>query len=98
MELKRRAILTGTPQPEERWHSMWLPSSPPGPRPSYCRYISFAWKLDQGQSDAMYANLPKWANSSYRIEANTDGNPTKDQMRLMMQSLLADRFKLRIHV
>ena len=25
------------------------------------------------------------------------GNPTKDQMRLMMQSLLADRFKLAIH-
>jgi len=46
----------------------------------------------------MYANLPKWANSSYLIEANTDGNPTKDQMRLMMQSLLADRFKLRVHV
>jgi bla regulator protein blaR1 len=60
-------------------------------------YISFAWKLDPGQSDAMYATLPKWANNPYLIEANADGNPTKDQMRLMMQSLLADRFRLRIH-
>jgi hypothetical protein len=31
------------------------------------------------------------------IDAKADGNPTKDQMRLMMQSLLADRFKLRAH-
>jgi uncharacterized protein (TIGR03435 family) len=31
------------------------------------------------------------------IEAKADGNPTKDQMRLMMQSLLADRFKLAVH-
>jgi bla regulator protein blaR1 len=45
----------------------------------------------------MYAKLPKWANSSYLIEAKADGNPTKDQMRVMMQSLLADRFKLRVH-
>lgn len=60
-------------------------------------YISFAWKLDQGQSDAMYAELPEWANSVYLIEANAEGNPTKDQMRLMMQSLLADRFSLRVH-
>jgi uncharacterized protein (TIGR03435 family) len=60
-------------------------------------YISFAWKLDQGQSDAMYAKLPKWANNPYLIEANADDNPTKDHMRLMMQSLLADRFRLRVH-
>lgn len=60
-------------------------------------YISFAYKLDQGQSDAMYAKLPNWANSSYLIEASADGNPTKDQMRMMMQSLLADRFRLRAH-
>ena len=31
------------------------------------------------------------------IQAKAEGNPTKDQMRLMMQSLLADRFKLAVH-
>lgn len=46
----------------------------------------------------MPAQLPKWArNQSWLIEAKADGNPTKDQMRLMMQSLLAHRFKLRVH-
>ena len=32
------------------------------------------------------------------IEARAQGNPTKDQMRLMMQSLLADRFRLITHI
>jgi uncharacterized protein (TIGR03435 family) len=61
-------------------------------------YIHFAYKLDQGQHDAVSAKLPKWAtNQDYMIEAKAGGNPTKDQMRLMMQSLLADRFRLMVH-
>ena len=58
-------------------------------------YISFAYKLHY--FDDIRGQLPKWANDSYVIDAKADGNPTKDQMRLMMQSLLADRFKLRVH-
>jgi len=62
-------------------------------------YIDFAYKLDQGQHDAVSAQFPKWAtNQAYMIEAKAEGNPTKDQMRLMMQSLLADRFKLRVQI
>ncbi len=45
----------------------------------------------------MQAQLPKSADDNYAIDAKAEGNPTKDQMRLMMQSLLADRFKLRVH-
>jgi uncharacterized protein (TIGR03435 family) len=42
--------------------------------------------------------LPKsFPTDAFDIEARAAGNPTKDQMRLMMQSLLADRFKLRVH-
>jgi uncharacterized protein (TIGR03435 family) len=33
----------------------------------------------------------------FDIAARSDGRPTKDQMRLMMQALLADRFKLIAH-
>jgi uncharacterized protein (TIGR03435 family) len=33
----------------------------------------------------------------YSIEARATGNPTKDQFRLMVRSLLADRFKLAAH-
>jgi bla regulator protein blaR1 len=63
-------------------------------------YIEFAYKLwlTPEQTDSVLAHLPKWvATDSFEIHAKAEGNPTKDQMRLMMQSLLADRFKLAIH-
>jgi bla regulator protein blaR1 len=63
-------------------------------------YIEFAYKLmlSKDQRDAMLANQPKWVSSeNFVIEARAAGNPTKDQMRLMMQSLLADRFHLQVN-
>jgi bla regulator protein BlaR1 len=64
-------------------------------------YVGFAYKLfsySQEQKDAMLAHVPKWVSTDqYVINAQAEGNPTKDQMRLMMQSLLADRFKLVVH-
>src|SRR5262249_31794286 len=61
-------------------------------------YIRFAYKLTL-TSDDMVAHLPKWVTSErFRIEAKAPiENPTKDQMRLRMQSLLADRFRLAVH-
>jgi uncharacterized protein (TIGR03435 family) len=48
----------------------------------------------------MLASLPKWAlEDRYKVQAKTENlNATKDQMRLMVQALLADRFKLRFHI
>jgi uncharacterized protein (TIGR03435 family) len=63
-------------------------------------YITFAYKLSPSpdQRQAMLAHLPSWvATDRFGIEAKAEGNPTKDQMRLMMQSLLAERFKLAVH-
>ena len=63
-------------------------------------YVEFAYKiwLTDEQRSALLQNLPKWAASqSFVIEARAPGNPTKDQMRLMVQSLLEDRFKLKMH-
>jgi uncharacterized protein (TIGR03435 family) len=62
-------------------------------------YIEFAYKLmlTPGQTEALLSGLPKWANDRFDIQARAAGNPTKNQMRLMMQSLLADRFKLAVH-
>jgi bla regulator protein blaR1 len=75
-------------------------AKPPGGRFSgnfsLASYIWFAYKLRAFQFNEILAQLPKWANESYVIDAKADGNPTKDQMRLMMQSLPADRFKLRV--
>ena len=63
-------------------------------------YITFAYKLHPSASETHTLLLPlaKWvASDSYVIQARASGNPTKDQMRLMMQSLLADRFGLKVH-
>jgi uncharacterized protein (TIGR03435 family) len=63
-------------------------------------YIEFAYKLllSREQRDAMLARLPKWVQTdNFEIHARAAADSTKDQMRLMMQSLLADRFKLAIH-
>lgn len=57
--------------------------------------VAFAYKLMPGE---VSTQLPKsFPADSFDIEARAAGNPTKDQMRLMMQSLLADRFKLKVH-
>jgi uncharacterized protein (TIGR03435 family) len=62
-------------------------------------YIRFAYKLTDGQAQVLQNNAPKWlAADRFDIEAkSTIPNPTKDQMRLMMQSLLAERFHLAAH-
>jgi bla regulator protein BlaR1 len=61
-------------------------------------FIAFAYKLEPFQMADAFANTPKWLSTGfYDIEAEAQGNPTKDQMRLMMQSLLADRLKLAVH-
>lgn len=63
------------------------------------KYIEFAYKITDYQYRELLPQLPKWAISPiwFDIEARAEGNPTKDQMRLMMQFLLADRFKLALH-
>jgi uncharacterized protein (TIGR03435 family) len=61
-------------------------------------YLTFAYKLPPYLATASIAQLPKWATTDlFEIEARGAGNPTKDQMRLMMQSLLAERFNLVVH-
>jgi uncharacterized protein (TIGR03435 family) len=62
------------------------------------QYMTFAYKLTIKQWETLQSALPKWATTErFDIQARAAGNPTKDQFRLMMQALLADRFKLAIH-
>jgi uncharacterized protein (TIGR03435 family) len=73
------------------------------------RYIIFAYKLGGTEEVALRMaglgywaglgmNVPAWVKDAhYDIEARALAGATKDQMRLMMQSLLAERFKLAVH-
>ena len=57
-------------------------------------YLRFAYRLGPGD----LLDLPRWVyNERFDIEARANGEPPKDQMRLMMRSLLKDRFKLAVH-
>ncbi len=59
-------------------------------------FVSFAYKLPQQHN--MLSHVPEWAKTKYfKIQARAAGDPTKDQMRLMVQALLAERFKLALH-
>lgn len=70
-------------------------------------YITFAYKvrllfaIGDGAApvDIRKAmQIPDWVmRDRYAIEARADGISTKDQMRLMMQSLLAERFGFKAH-
>lgn len=61
-------------------------------------YIGFAYKVRPDTLRALMDSLPKWAIADhFDTEARAQGSPSKDQMRLMMQALLAERFKLAVH-
>lgn len=61
-------------------------------------FIDFAYKLTPSQVQGIRLQLPKWATTErFDLQAHAPASTTKDQMRLMMQSLLADRLKLAVH-
>jgi uncharacterized protein (TIGR03435 family) len=61
-------------------------------------YIYFAYNITGNQFQLLMPQLPKWViEDRFDIQARADGNPTKDQTRLMLRHLLGDRFKLAMH-
>jgi uncharacterized protein (TIGR03435 family) len=62
------------------------------------QYLVFAYKPNMFQIQEFRSKLPEWARSArFDIQARANGSPTKDDMRLMMQSLLAERFQMKMH-
>jgi uncharacterized protein (TIGR03435 family) len=62
-------------------------------------YVSFAYRLNSGQRDVFEAAAPGWVlHDRFNLQARTEKqNVTKDELRLMMRSLLADRFGMAVH-
>jgi uncharacterized protein (TIGR03435 family) len=64
-------------------------------------YVQFAYKVWENEMQRReISRLPKWVSTDrYSIEARASvAHPTKDQVRLMVQSLLAERFQLAAHL
>jgi uncharacterized protein (TIGR03435 family) len=56
--------------------------------------IAFAWTMKYYQ---LFGG-PSWLESDrFDIEAKTEGNPSQDEMKQMLQSLLEQRFHLKVH-
>ncbi len=62
-------------------------------------YIYFAYRMHVTQIEPLRKSLPVWATEDrFDIQAKTDKLDTsKADFRLMMQSLLEERFKLKVH-
>jgi uncharacterized protein (TIGR03435 family) len=61
-------------------------------------YIFFAYKIIGNQGQYLLPQLPDWVkNDKFDIQARASGSPGKDDMRRMMRTLLADRFKFAMH-
>ena len=61
-------------------------------------YLYFAYRIMSNQGRYLFPQLPEWVTTEkFDIQARAEGNPGKAEMRLMMRSLLADRFKLAVH-
>jgi uncharacterized protein (TIGR03435 family) len=73
--------------------------SPPGGRfssknASLKLLIRMAYQL----SDYQVSGGPDWIRfDRFDVEAKSDANPSQDQIRLMVQNLLQDRFQLKVH-
>ena len=61
-------------------------------------FIVFAYKLGGSEAIDIDPQLPDWAqHERFDIEAQASDGTTKDQMRMMMRSLLEERFKFAAH-
>jgi uncharacterized protein (TIGR03435 family) len=62
------------------------------------QYLVFAYKPNMFQIQEFRSKLPDWTRTShFDVQARANGSPTKDDMRLMMQSLLTGRFQMKVH-
>jgi uncharacterized protein (TIGR03435 family) len=82
---------------------MFTPPSFEGGRYKGCNTLKRFMEEAYQTEVRMIEGGPEWAGgdfmsgASYQIEAKTDPSTDKKQMRLMLQSLLEERFKMKIH-
>src|SRR5580700_7855082 len=60
-------------------------------------YIKWAWDLRGDYQLSVPASLQAYARARYAIVARADGAAPIDQLRLMLQTLLMERFHLVVH-
>ncbi len=60
--------------------------------------ISYSYHMQMSESLETFRKQPDWVrNRIYTVTFRAEGEPTRDQVREMMRTMLADRFGLKIH-
>src|SRR5215467_16161642 len=59
--------------------------------------IGYAFGIPQSQTDRVISGGPQWLDDPYEIEAKAEKPVTTKELKLMLQSLLAERLKLVFH-
>ena len=88
----------GTPAPPMEHNGTAEFTSPGGRFRASATSVKFLLEWAYGIQPSQHSDGPSWIGTDrYDIVAKAEGNPTDAQMKLMVQTLLADRFKLKLH-
>jgi uncharacterized protein (TIGR03435 family) len=88
----------GTPEPAGQRMGMVRYTFPGGRFDAKATTVEFLLEWAYDLLPSQHSRGPAWIeNDRFDIVAKAAGNATDDQMKLMTQALLADRFKLKFH-
>jgi uncharacterized protein (TIGR03435 family) len=88
----------GTPEPPLEHTGMAEFTSPGGRFRASATTLKFLVEWAYGIQPSQHSGGPSWIGTDrYDITAKAEGNATDAQIKLMVQTLLADRFKLKLH-
>jgi len=88
----------GTPEPPGEHMGMVQFTAPGGRFRASATSLKFLLEWAYGIQPSQHSAGPSWMDTDrYDVVAKAEGNPSDDQMKLMVQTLLADRFKLKLH-
>jgi uncharacterized protein (TIGR03435 family) len=88
----------GTPEPPMEHAGMVQFTSPGGRFKASATTLKFLLEWAYDIQPSQHSNGPSWIDTDrYDVVAKAAGNATDDQMKQMLRTLLADRFKLTLH-
>jgi uncharacterized protein (TIGR03435 family) len=88
----------GTPEPPEEHMGLVQWTFPGGRFNAKATTLKFMLEWSYGILPSQHSENPPWmGNDRYDIVAKAEGHATDAQMKLMVRTLLAERFKLKFH-
>src|SRR5690242_11712847 len=88
----------GTPEPPGEHMGLVQFTSPGGRFTARATSVKYLLEWAYGIQAPQHAGGPSWLGTErYDITAKAEGNPSDDEMKRMVQTLLADRFQVKLH-